>query len=68
MQITDYFTGYRQFRALYGKAGVQSDPQAARRWVDAVLRAGPLPPMTLLEAEVERLVSEQARDANAPPG
>jgi len=66
LKITDYFTGYRQFRALYDKAGVRSDARAARQWVDAVLRAGPLPPMTLLEIEVERLVSKPPVSATAP--
>jgi hypothetical protein len=64
LQITDYFTGYRQFRELYDKARVQSDPQARRRWVDAVLRAGPLP-MTLLEPEIERLRRERPENAAA---
>ncbi len=47
MQITDYFTGYHHFKRLF--AIYQTSPQndGPQRWVDAVLRAGPVPPVML---------------------
>jgi uncharacterized protein (DUF885 family) len=47
LQITDYFTGYQHFRRLF--AIYQASPQndGIRRWVDAVLQAGPVPPIML---------------------
>ncbi|MFK7831616.1 MAG: DUF885 family protein [Congregibacter sp.] len=51
LQITDYLTGYLEFRRLY--AGYRAMPEnlGTRPWVDAVLQAGPLP-MALLESEL----------------
>jgi uncharacterized protein (DUF885 family) len=40
LQITDYMRGYRQFRALWS---ARPENMATRDWVDAVLRAGPIP-------------------------
>ncbi len=47
LQITDYFSGYQQFRRLF--TTYQKSPQydGPRDWVDAVLRAGPIPPVML---------------------
>jgi uncharacterized protein (DUF885 family) len=47
LQITDYFTGYQHFKRLF--AIYQASPQndGPQRWVDAVLRAGPVPPVML---------------------
>jgi uncharacterized protein (DUF885 family) len=47
MQITDYFTGYPHFKQLFAiyKASPQND--GPQQWVDAVLRAGPVPPVML---------------------
>jgi uncharacterized protein (DUF885 family) len=45
LQITDYFRGYQRFKALYARRLPQQD---TGDWVDAVLRAGPLP-ITRLE-------------------
>jgi uncharacterized protein (DUF885 family) len=53
LQITDYFTGYRAFGRLYREYLESADDEPTYLWVDAVLRAGPLP-MTLLEAELNR--------------
>jgi hypothetical protein len=39
LQITDYFVGWAQFQALYAARG----DGPLRDWVDAVLRAGPVP-------------------------
>ena len=39
LQITDYFVGWAQFKALYAAR----DDGPVRDWVDAVLRAGPVP-------------------------
>jgi uncharacterized protein (DUF885 family) len=40
LQITDYMRGYKQFQRLYARR----DPAVPLRdWVDAVLRAGPVP-------------------------
>ena len=47
MQITDYFTGYQQFRQLFADYRSVSDNTDTRAWVDAVLRAGPVPPNML---------------------
>jgi uncharacterized protein (DUF885 family) len=74
MQITDYFSGYRQFKALYDDYQLaararSADPQT-RVWVDAVLRAGPVP-MALLEGEIQRGINSVSagglvyRDAGA---
>jgi hypothetical protein len=40
LQITDYYRGYARFRRLYAN---KPAGQTTREWVDAVLRAGPLP-------------------------
>lgn len=40
LQITDYYVGWTQFQALYAARG----DGPLRDWVDAVLRAGPVPP------------------------
>jgi uncharacterized protein (DUF885 family) len=48
LQITDYFTGYREFRRLYADFRARRPDAPTRRWVDRVLRAGPLP-LALLE-------------------
>jgi uncharacterized protein (DUF885 family) len=53
LQITDYFTGFTEFKRLYSEYRSASDVPQIKPWVDAVLRAGPVP-MTLLEAELER--------------
>jgi hypothetical protein len=39
LQITDYYVGWAQFKALYAARG----DGPLRDWVDAVLRAGPVP-------------------------
>ncbi|MEJ2401542.1 MAG: DUF885 family protein [Xanthomonadales bacterium] len=39
LQITDYYVGWAQFKALYATRG----DAPLRNWVDAVLRAGPVP-------------------------
>jgi uncharacterized protein (DUF885 family) len=39
LQITDYFVGWRQFQTLFAAR----DAGPLRDWVDAVLRAGPVP-------------------------
>ena len=39
LQITDYYVGWAQFQALYAARG----DGPLRDWVDAVLRAGPVP-------------------------
>jgi uncharacterized protein (DUF885 family) len=74
MQITDYFSGYRQFKALYDDyqlaARARSAEPQTRVWVDAVLRAGPVP-MALLEGEIQRGINSVSagglvyRDAGA---
>jgi hypothetical protein len=51
LQITDYMTGYLVFKRLY--AARHDAGKAPRAWVDAVLRAGPLP-LALLESELDR--------------
>lgn len=51
LQITDYLTGYLEFRRLYGEYRADSEYLGSRPWVDAVLQAGPLP-MTLLASEL----------------
>lgn len=56
LQITDYFTGFRAFKDLYRKYLADAKEQPTYVWVDAVLRAGPLP-MTLLEPEINRLIT-----------
>ncbi len=43
LQITDYHVGWVQFQALYAARG----DGPLRDWVDAVLRAGPVPPSML---------------------
>lgn len=50
MQITDYMTGYLEFKRLYANhLFMTSDaPRQTKFWVDQVLRAGPLP-LPLLE-------------------
>lgn len=56
LQITDYMTGYLHFRRLhadYLDSADSADSVSAKRWVDAVLRAGPLP-MALLDVELKR--------------
>uniref|UniRef100_UPI003F6B010E DUF885 family protein n=1 Tax=Congregibacter sp. TaxID=2744308 RepID=UPI003F6B010E len=53
LQITDYFTGFKAFKDLYAAYESQVALPPLRMWVDAVLRAGPLP-MALLEAEINR--------------
>ncbi|MEQ8264613.1 MAG: DUF885 family protein [Pseudohaliea sp.] len=52
LQITDYMTGYLVFKRLY--AAQHEAGTAPRPWVDAVLRAGPLP-LALLETELARV-------------
>lgn len=52
LQITDYFTGYTEFKRLYVDYQVNTEQTATRAWVDAVLRAGPVP-MALLESELQ---------------
>ncbi|GAB5413653.1 MAG: DUF885 domain-containing protein [Congregibacter sp.] len=54
MQITDYMTGYLEFKRLFAqyqahaRDNSESDKTVALKpWVDAVLRAGPLPFMLL---------------------
>ena len=39
LQITDYFSGYHRFKALYAAKGTA---RSTLDWVDAVLHAGPL--------------------------
>lgn len=57
LQITDYFTGGREFQRLYAQyVDAAQDPGGDSRvslksWVDAVLRAGPIP-LTLLKYEL----------------
>ena len=46
LQITDYFRGFRRFSRLYE---ARPESQALGDWVDAVLRAGPVPITTLEE-------------------
>jgi uncharacterized protein (DUF885 family) len=61
LQITDYFTGSRQFRRMfdaYRRGGWGDTAPDVRPWVDAVLRAGPLP-MVLLEGELRRHPGER---------
>jgi len=48
LQITDYFTGYREFRRLYAAFRARYPDAQTRLWVDQVLHAGPLP-LALLE-------------------
>lgn len=57
LQITDYFTGYRQFKILYGNYLAGAANRSSKVWVDAVLRAGPLPPLALLDAELTRTIA-----------
>ncbi len=47
MQITDYFTGHQHFRRLFDDYNTHSRNAGIQRWVDAVLRAGPVPPVML---------------------
>lgn len=56
LQLTDYFTGFWAFKRLYGEYLATADEEPTRVWVDAVLRAGPLP-MTLLGPEINRLIA-----------
>jgi uncharacterized protein (DUF885 family) len=57
MQITDYFTGYRQFLNLHAEylSARSTDAPApdTRPWVDTVLRTGPVP-MTILGPALQR--------------
>ncbi|MHA7815002.1 MAG: DUF885 family protein [Pseudohaliea sp.] len=56
LQITDYMTGYLAFRELFAAYRAAAPDAPLRPWVDAVLRAGPLPlsllPAALPAAEV----------------
>jgi hypothetical protein len=54
LQITDYMTGYLVFKRLY--AAQHDAGTSPRAWVDAVLRAGPLP-LALLETELARALA-----------
>ncbi|WOJ92197.1 DUF885 family protein [Congregibacter variabilis] len=56
LQITDYFTGFRAFKDLHSDYLADAKELPTYIWVDAVLRAGPLP-MTLLEPEINRLTT-----------
>ena len=56
LQITDYMTGYLHFRRLQADYLASTVNGSERRWVDAVLRAGPLP-MDLLEQELKQLLN-----------
>ena len=47
MQITDYFTGYHHFRRLFADYRALPNNPGIRAWVDAVLQAGPVPPVML---------------------
>ncbi|RBP53570.1 DUF885 family protein [Arenicella xantha] len=47
MQITDYFTGAQQFRRLFVEHKASSPDAQTKPWVDAVLQAGPVPPVML---------------------
>ena len=49
LQITDYMTGYLAFRELFADYRAAAPDAPLRPWVDAVLRAGPLP-LSLLPA------------------
>ncbi|EAQ96616.2 DUF885 family protein [Congregibacter litoralis] len=57
LQITDYFTGFKAFKDLYGAYESQAERPPVRAWVDAVLRAGPIP-MAFLEAEIDRQIRD----------
>lgn len=62
LQITDYMTGYLEFKRLYDgylgsrgwSRGDSLEIAPIRPWVDAVLRSGPLP-LPLLDAELRRI-------------
>ncbi len=47
LQITDYFTGYQHFKRLFAVYQASPAYDGPRRWVDAVLQAGPVPPVML---------------------
>ena len=49
LQITDYMTGYLAFRRLFAEYRAAAPEAPVQPWVDAVLRAGPLP-LSLLPA------------------
>lgn len=57
LQITNYMTGYLHFKRLYDGYRANRADAANRPWVDAVLRAGPLP-MALLESVLEPMLAQ----------
>ncbi len=61
LQITDYFSGYHRFKALYAAKGAA---QSTRDWVDAVLHAGPLsmPNLERVMTRPETLTSSPASE------
>lgn len=65
LQITDYFSGFKAFSELYDEVAALQPTVPTRIWVDAVLRAGPLP-MALLKPEIARQIA-LAQDASNTP-
>lgn len=65
LQITDYFTGFKAFKDLYGEFEATQSDVPTQTWVDAVLKAGPVP-MALLKSELARQIALSQPRSNAP--
>lgn len=65
LQITDYFTGFKAFKDLYDEHRAAPSETSLQTWVDAVLRAGPLP-MALLESEIARQIALSQAASDMP--